>query len=339
MPRQSRIDAPGALNHIVIRGIERKAIFKDDLDYQNFLKRLGKIFLETSTSCYAWALLKNHVHLLLRTGRVPISTVMRRLLTGYAQQFNRRYRRHGHLFQNRYKSILCEEDPYLLELVRYIHLNPVRAGIVKDIKGLSKYWKCGHSALMGKRKNEWQDTDYILALFDKKIVSARRYYSDFVKKGITQGPRLDLVGGGLLRSVGGWAALNAMRSVGLRIMGDERILGSGDFVENVLKQANEEYEKKTLAKARGLDLNTLIDAAAKHFDIDSEILKGSSKQRTVSRARSIICYLAINKMGISGATIARRLMLSPSTVSKSAVRGQIDRLTKQIENEIFDDSK
>jgi len=101
---------------------------------------------------------------------------------------------------------------------------------------------------MGKRKNEWQDTDYILALFDNKIVSARRYYSDFVKKGITQGPRLDLVGGGLLRSVGGWSALNAVRSVGLRIMGDERILGSGDFVENVLKQANEEYEKKTLAK-------------------------------------------------------------------------------------------
>ena len=118
MPRKSRIDAPGALHHIVLRGIERKAIFKDDLDYQNFLKRLGKVLTETSTSCHAWALMTNHVHLLLRTGTVPISTVMRKLLTGYAQQFNRRYRRHGHLFQNRYKSFLCEEDPYLLELVR-----------------------------------------------------------------------------------------------------------------------------------------------------------------------------------------------------------------------------
>ena len=141
MPRKSRIDAPGALHHLVLRGIERKAIFKDDLDYQNFLKRLGKVLTETSTACYAWALMANHVHVLLRTGTVPISTVMRKLLTGYAQQFNRRYRRHGHLFQNRYKSFLCEEDPYLLELVRYIHLNPVRAGIVKDLKGLSNYWK------------------------------------------------------------------------------------------------------------------------------------------------------------------------------------------------------
>ena len=122
-------------------------------------------------------------------------------------------------------------------------------------------------------------------------------------------------------------------------MGDERILGSGDFVENVLKQANEEYEKKTLVKAKGLDLDILVDAVAKCFHVDSKILKGSSKQRTVSRARSIICYLAINKMGISGATIARKLMLSPSTVSKSSARGQTDSLTKQIENEIFDYSQ
>jgi len=305
MPIKSRIDAPGALHHIVLRGIERKAIFKDDLDYQNFLKRLGKVLTETSTSCYAWALMTNHVHMLLRTGTVPISTVMRKLLTGYAQQFNRRHRRHGHLFQNRYKSFLCEEDPYLLELVRYIHLNPVRAGIVKDLKGLSKYWKCGHSVLIGKNKKEWQDTNYILALLDKKVVSARRSYSDFVRKGVKQGSRPDLVGGGLVRSAGGWSALIAMRSVGLRIMGDERILGSGDFVESVLKQANEEFEKKTLAKAKGLNLNTLLDAVAIFFNIDSKTIVGSSKQRTVSRARSIICYLAMNKMGISGAQIAR----------------------------------
>ena len=250
MPRQSRIDAPGALHHIILRGIERKAIFEDDGDYQNFLKRLGKILIETSTSCYAWALMTNHVHLLLRTGMVPISTVMRRLLTGYAQQFNRRYRRHGHLFQNRYKSFLCEEDPYLLELVRYIHLNPLRAGIVKDLKDLSKYWKSGHSVLMGKRKNEWQDIDYILALFDNKNTSARRSYSDFVKKGIKQGHRPDLVGGGLVRSVGGWSALSALRSVSSRIMGDERILGSGDFVEGVLKKRMRNMIRKYFPKQR-----------------------------------------------------------------------------------------
>lgn len=134
MPRKSRIDAPGALHHIIVRGIELSLIFRDDDDRNHFLERLGKLLRETQTPCLAWALIPNHFHLLLKTGQVPIATLMRRLLTGYAVYFNHRYRRHGHLFQNRYKSILCEEDVYLLELVRYIHLNPLRAGIVKKLE-------------------------------------------------------------------------------------------------------------------------------------------------------------------------------------------------------------
>jgi putative transposase len=110
MPRKARIDAPGALHHIICRGIEQRKIFDDDADRDNFLQRLAMILKETSTPCYAWALIPNHFHLLLRTGKVPISTVMRRLLTGYAVSFNRRHRRYGHLFQNRFKSILCQED-------------------------------------------------------------------------------------------------------------------------------------------------------------------------------------------------------------------------------------
>ena len=124
MPRQARIDTPGALHHIMVRGIERRKIFRDNKDKDNFVERLGSVIKDTSTSCYAWSLQSNHIHLLLRTGDNPISTVMGRLLTGYAVTFNRRYKRHGQLFQNRYKSILCQEDPYFIELVRYIHLNP-----------------------------------------------------------------------------------------------------------------------------------------------------------------------------------------------------------------------
>ena len=101
MPRKARIDPPGALHYIICRGIERRKIFNDDADRDNFMERLGTILKETSTPCYGWALIPNHFHLLLRTGKVPISTVMRRLLTGYAVSFNRRHRRYGHLFQNR----------------------------------------------------------------------------------------------------------------------------------------------------------------------------------------------------------------------------------------------
>jgi len=126
MPRKARIDAPGALHHIIVRGIERRKIFYDDKDRNNLIKQLDAVLTNTQTPCFAWAFLANHAHLLLRTGTAPIATTMRRLLTGYAVSFNRRHRRHGQLFQNRYKSILCQEDTYLLELVRYIHLNPVK---------------------------------------------------------------------------------------------------------------------------------------------------------------------------------------------------------------------
>ena len=129
MPRKARIDlcgvassktyAPGALHHIVVRGINRRKIFIDDADRDDFLDRLGNILSDSKTPCFAWALMTNHPHLLLRTGTVPIATVMRRLLTGYAVSFNppsADHRRHGHLFQNRYKSILCQVvDPPLEE--------------------------------------------------------------------------------------------------------------------------------------------------------------------------------------------------------------------------------
>jgi REP element-mobilizing transposase RayT len=119
MPRKARIDAPGALHHIIVRGIERQRIFSDDQDRDNFVERLGNIVTETQTFCFAWALIPNHAHILLRTGQTPLATIMRRLLTGYGVSYNRRHRRHGHLFQNRYKSILCQvADPPLEE--RYL---------------------------------------------------------------------------------------------------------------------------------------------------------------------------------------------------------------------------
>ncbi len=111
MPRKSRLDAPGAVHHLVVRGIDRGLIFRDEQDRDRFIERLGALLAETATACYAWALLSNHFHLLVRSGQLPLSGLMRRLLTGYAIGFNRRHRRWGHLFQNRYKSILCQQEP------------------------------------------------------------------------------------------------------------------------------------------------------------------------------------------------------------------------------------
>jgi putative transposase len=199
MPRQARIDAPGALHHIMIRGMEGNNIFRDNKDRDDFISRLESILIDTSTPCYAWTLMSNHIHLLIRTGSVPISHVMRKLLTGYAVKFNLRHNRHGKLFQSRYKSILCQEDPYLLELVRYIHLNPLRAGLVKDLSQLNKFRYSGHSFLLGNRKNDWQNIDYVLRFFAKREKTARKRYLDHVEKGMQIKKRPDLVGGGLIK--------------------------------------------------------------------------------------------------------------------------------------------
>ncbi len=138
MPRQSRLDFSGALHHIMGRGIERRAIFAGDEDRDDFLARLETLVKKESLFVYAWALMPNHFHLLVRTTKTPLSHAMRKLMSGYAGYFNRHHRRVGHVFQNRFKSILCEEETYFLELVRYIHLNPVRAGLVKSMDGLGR---------------------------------------------------------------------------------------------------------------------------------------------------------------------------------------------------------
>ena len=322
MPRKARIDAPGALHHIIIRGIEKKAIFRDNQDKHNFLERIGRVILETSTKCYGWALLTNHVHLVLRTGLAPIATVMRRVLTGYAQQFNRRYKRYGHLFQNRYKSILCEEDPYFFELIRYVHLNPIRTGLVKSLNGLRHYPFSGHGVLVGQFKNEWQDKDYVLKFFGKTEKKAREAYVSFVAKGLEEGRRKDLTGGGLLRSVGGWSALMALRSEHTRVKGDERILGSSEFVQDVLQKANEQLERRTLLRTKRIDLQKLMSKVSSHYRINPEDLKTKSKSPTIAKARSVYCYLAVRELDFSGATVARKLNISASAVSKAVVRGR-----------------
>ena len=322
MPRKARIDAPGALHHIIVRGIERRKIFYDDRDRDNFLERLGVVLTETSTPCFAWTLIPNHLHLLLRTGTSPIATVMRRLLTGYAVTFNRRHRRHGQLFQNRYKSILCQEDLYLLELVRYIHLNPLRARIVKELKELDRYPYCGHSVLMGKHEREWQGADYVLRFYNSKYLIARRRYREYVEKGFGDGRRSDLVGGGLIRSAGGWSVVKAMRRGVERMKGDERILGEGAFVETVLKAAQENLERKYQLEAEGYSFDWLVGHVARQLGLEPKDVLAPGKYAQSVKARSLLCYWGTRELGMTAVDLAKRLNLAQPTVSQAVIRGQ-----------------
>lgn len=322
MPRKARIDAPGALQHIICRGIEKRNIFRTDTDRDDFVQRLGNVLTQTQTPCFAWALIPNHFHLLLRTGNAPIATVMRKLLTGYAVSFNRRHRRHGHLFQNRYKSILCQEDIYFLKLVRYIHLNPLRAKLVNSMKALERYGYSGHSVLMGKVKYDWQDVNKVLGLFGKKMSLARKHYCGYVQNGIDQGRQPELIGGGLIRSAGGWKAVKALDKLGVHLKGDERILGESDFVEQVLREQNERLERRYGLQAQGCDFEKVLERVADIFSLTKQQIISPSKQLHRVKARSVLCYWAVKELGMSATTIAQLLKVGQPAVSRAVMRGE-----------------
>lgn len=322
MPRKSRIDAPGAVHHIIVNGGDRDVIFRDDLDRDVFLERLSTILVETRTPCLAWSLMDNHFHLLLKTGNVPVATVMRRLLTGHAVSFNRRHQRYGPLFRNRYKSILCQEDTYLVEFVRYIHLNPIRVKLVKDMDMLDRYPYAGHSVLMGEVPRKWQDTLGVLSRFGKKTALAQKAYRQFVQSGINQGQRSELTGGGLIRSAGGWTEVKAKRGAGVSVKSDERILGDFGFVEEVLAAAGEQMEKKSQLSAKGVNLDTVAARVLAVLKVKADELSKPGKQRQRVRARSLYCYWAARELGISMTELSRFFGVTVTTVSKSVERGE-----------------
>ncbi|MGD9235222.1 MAG: transposase [Desulfobacterales bacterium] len=311
------------MHHIIVRGIEKCNIFNDDIDRKRFVQRLGDILNASQTPCYAWALLPNHFHLLLKTSHTPIATIMRRLLTGHAVYFNRRHRRSGHLFQNRYKSILCQEDNYLLELVRYIHLNPLRANQVSGLKNLDLYPYSGHSVLLGHNKNDWQSVDETLKLFGKKATKARKRYRKFVKKGVNQGRRPELVGGGLIRSVGGWHAFRALDRTDAHFKSDERILGDSDFVEKVLKKAEEKRERKYQLEAEGFTVDRVANRVASIMDLKTEDVWKKGKHPQIVKARSLLCYWAVHELGMTATELAIRIGLTQSAISQSVKRGEV----------------
>jgi putative transposase len=311
MPRVARLDAVGILQHVIVRGIEKRYIFLDDGDRRYFLKRFSELLQETETDCLAWALMPNHAHLLVRPRRNKLAMFMRRLLTSYAVYFNLRHSRSGHLFQNRYKSIACEEDPYLLELVRYIHLNPLRAGLVKGMRELDHYKWSGHAVLIGNQTLPGQEIHEALAHFGENLSISRRRYRKFVMDGISLGRRDELVGGGLRRS-------REVVGPDQTQTHDQRVLGSGAFV-TWLRNDNELIDRLPAVKS----LAEVIEHVVRIFGIRPDDLNKRNRSKLFADARGAICYLAVTEMGLNGAEAARSLNITRAGVSIAAKRGQV----------------
>lgn len=304
----------------MVRGINKKSIFSDGKDKKMFVERLGATVIEGQSAIYAWVVMDNHSHILFRSGKWGISEVMRKVLTWYAQYYNRQHKRTGHLFENRYKSILCDEEKYLLALVRYIHLNPIRAKVVSSMEKLDSYPWSGHRMIVKKEKSKWMDIEHVLAQFGKTREKAIREYRRFVTEGVTIGKQPELTGVGLRRSLGGWSEVISQRRKRQKVETDERILGSGEFVSEVLKEAEERLWRQIKLRRDGKTLQNLIEEECEKGQISIAELRNGSRRSKVSETRMVIAYRSREELGISAAETARQLGVNTSSIIKAITR-------------------
>ncbi len=292
MARKPRVYYPGALYHVTLRGNAGQAIFFDDRDRTRFYLLLQEGIDRFRYRTHAFCLMSNHIHLAIQVADIPLSRIIQNLSFRYTKWINWRQSRSGHLFQGRYKAVLVDADAYLLELTRYIHLNPVRAGMVKEPED---YPCTGHRAYLGLEEIPWLTTDWVLSQFSKRESSARRAYERFIEDGKKGNYQKEYhTGSGT----------------------DNRILGDDEFIGRVL----EKEEKKP---RRRVSLDRIIQEVCKSFSLKERDLLVSGRDRTLSRARGMAAWLVMERgIGTLG-ELSKRTGRDVTTLSSAAKRLQI----------------
>lgn len=288
MARKSRIEYNGAFYHVITRGNQRQKIFKDKQDYTKYLKILSDYKGRYKYLMYAYVLMNNHVHLLIQTQETPLSKILQGINQRYTIYFNKKYKTIGHLFQGRYKAILCNKDEYLLILLKYIHLNPVRAGIVKDA---DKYEWSSHHYYIEKHDREdiIIDIEQVLGIFSKGKAKARRLYRVYMSEKEEVG-REDIYS-----------------TIDQRILGDER------FAEKV----SEEYKAEVISTKRLKEytLGDIVSGIENAYGITLKELRSKGKYRDIMLCRKLFSLVA-REYGYKGKDIAGHIRKDPAVVTR-----------------------
>ncbi|MBN1182798.1 MAG: transposase [Bacteroidales bacterium] len=225
MPRKARLNVTGTVVHIMARSLASEVLFNDDEDRSVFLSLFGKYLDLVDYRCYAWVLMSNRYHLVVRASDQDLWGLMKPLNTSYARYHKKKYRRDGPLFRDRYKSIVTQDQNYIEELVRYVHLNPIRAGVCKGFDALNSYPWSGHSVLMGRKKRLFQDSETVLRRFGNDNKNARIAYRKFLQDGLGKEENTDVLVK-LVRDSNNGKELG--RQAGCWVIGDD------DYVKSVL---------------------------------------------------------------------------------------------------------
>lgn len=296
------------VHHIVARGIERRQIFMDDQDRDFFLVRLADLAVETENILYTYALVPNHFHLLVRRGKTPIHTFMQRLLTAYAIYFNKRHNRSGHLFQNRYKSFACSDEGYFAVLLRYINLNPVRAGLCSR-EELKYYKYSGHACALGNRDFPWLSSNAVLLYFGNTLDRSKKAYSRYMDEDDT-----------LMQNDGVACRLSSTQSGFAISYADDkqRTITQSDFTKPF--EADFSLVENEATDSGDSDISAMYSRVSTHYDVTEKELLSKNKTRRVALARAQLAKDMSRQLGLTRSEIARRLAVSPSAVSKMLAR-------------------
>jgi len=306
MARRPRLFAPGLLYHVIVRGNQRRKTFLNDGDYEAYLTRLSQYRRRYDYTVHAYCLMPNHVHLLVESSRQPLAKFMQGLQQSYSQYFNLHHRKSGHVFQGRYKAIVCDKDEYLLQLIRYIHLNPVRAGMVKEPE---KYLYSGHLAYLDGKVSETIDPRKVLS-----VMGGRARYRAFVGDGVNEGHKEEYYE-----------------------VSDQRFLGAEGFGEKL----QDEYDEARPKKRRPLE--KVIHELSRHLAVQAAVLKSADRGWAVSHARTKIAYVLVRRLGYGLGDVARYFARDAATIgtligrlsgrmeTDESMRREIEKLTKKVE--------
>jgi putative transposase len=286
MARKPRIEYDGALYHVITRGNQRQKIFRDESDFGRHYEILSGYKMQHGYRLYAFVLMNNHVHLLIETRQTPLSKTLQGINQRYTMYFNKKYKTVGHLFQGRYKAILCDRDEYLLSLVKYIHLNPVRARVVEKA---GEYRWSSHRSYERNVQADIIDTDQVLRMFTEDKAKARKLYRAYMESG----PPVDK--GDIYSTI------------------DQRILGDEQFADEVMEKT--ETEIQATRRAREYPLATIASAIEEARGVTLAEIRGKRKDRGISSARKIFSHVA-TAYGYKGREIAEYVRKDAAIITR-----------------------
>ena len=338
MPRFKRLDWNGATHHVMARGVSGREIFLDVEDRCSFIDRMAKLVAETGISVMAWALMPNHIHLLVQTGSTPLKTFMHRLLTGHACYFNKRHGRTGHLFQNRYKAILVEAESYLLEVLRYIHKNPLKAGFIENIKDLGAYQWTGHYGIIHAGSYRWQNKKFILSFFSRGKDNGIPGYIGFMAGSPVKGDS-DIFENGSF-TLGNHGIIENEECK--RKPSDDykiNVIGSRKFALNIYEHLKNQKRRDLRNRDIQRDvIMALMEEARNVYGVSKAAISSGSKRLNVSKAREFLSYSLLIEYGLKQIDCSRILGISSQAVRTAADRfsSSNHRMNKMMINEIKD---